>query len=392
MEKFLRGCTLIMTSTPPLTASSRSFNCNVMEAIYGLRPPERVDHGRQPYSSNNKVRLGFFGENEGINAPFMIEALKELKRCYQHGITLEIIGLKANDKLKGVVDSFFDAVRDCDGALRLLKSRQWDIGLAPLSDTEFNSAKQVTKFRDYAWCGAAMVASDVPTYRRAIVDGIHGILVENTPKAWVEGIVSLIEDREKRKFVATGASRLLENIHMQDKTIASWYQLVWRIMKFKADRFAEPHPTPVSTTLMKTPQHEIVESPRLPSVGLSLRGIVAYRLTPRHPNWTGVDVLVRADRRKVGGLLNLCILSETGQVLRKTQVRLASTHDGDWLEFRFNPIANSGSVLFTLKFALTDEGGGNYLKEGIRHSLWPRQGQWLPEDKLYCRLRYGNNV
>ena len=65
-----------------------------------------------------------------------------------------------------------------------MRSRGWDIGLAPLDDTEFNVAKQATKFRDYAWAGLAIVCSRVPTYQRPMIDGIHGLLVENAAIAW----------------------------------------------------------------------------------------------------------------------------------------------------------------------------------------------------------------
>ncbi len=120
-------------------------------------------------------------------------------------------------------------------------------------------------FSDYTWCGATIIASNVPTYRRTMINGVHGILVENNSSAWVQGISSLIENKEKRRFLTTGAGLLLRNGHLQEQTIASWYQLIWRIMKLTSEStkkgwrhtaFAERSPLPP----------EVVEYPAFPPV------------------------------------------------------------------------------------------------------------------------------
>ncbi len=248
MEKFLRECSLILASTPPLASYSRTLNSDVMEAIYGLTAPDRPHEATsRPDCFPGRVRIGFFGANQGINEPFMIEALRGLRNRYQNRITIEMIGLTPSEELASLIDSYFGMVWDYDEALGLLKSRCWDIGLAPLTDNQFNAAKQATKFRDYAWCGMAIVASDVPAYRRAMRHGLHGLLVDNTAPAWTEAIVSLVEDPEKKQFIAAGAKSLLENVHLQEQTIASWYQLLWRVAKFKESRALPISPQSLSS-------------------------------------------------------------------------------------------------------------------------------------------------
>ncbi len=86
MEKFLRECSLIMTSTPPLAAYSRKLNPQVLEAIYGIQPPNcPPQNGFDAGSSTDKVRIGFFGVNQAINAPFLIETFKELRNRFPEG-------------------------------------------------------------------------------------------------------------------------------------------------------------------------------------------------------------------------------------------------------------------------------------------------------------------
>src|SRR5262249_47890225 len=148
---------------------------------------------------------------------------------YGTRIVLEIIGQSPPGDLQEVVDWFSDTLLPYEESLELLRSRGWDIGLAPLANTPFNAAKQATKFRDYAWAGAAIVCSKVPTYERSLLHGIHCLLVDNTATAWEEAIASLIDDLSQANFLRQGAKQLLEAVHTQEITNATWLQLIWRI-------------------------------------------------------------------------------------------------------------------------------------------------------------------
>ena len=397
MKKFLQECSLIMASTPPLRDFSRTFNSHVMEAIYGLKPPQCLyENDLPPDRSPDKVRIGFFGSNLGINAPFMVEALKKLRRRYQDQVIIEMIGLRPTEELIGLFDVYFDIVWDYDEALRFLRSRHWDIGLAPLVDNEFNAGRQATKFRDYAWCGAAMIASNVPTYRRTIVDEIHGLLVENTPVAWLKAMASLIEDHEKRKFLTRGAKLLLEAIHMQDITIASWYQLVWRMMRFKSDKAAETGPESLlSRTAVPFP-HERMESPSLmSSAAILVKKRFSYRLLIHRPNWAGLDILVGTHPQSAIGVLTMRVFSEYGNLLRETSVDLAHARNDEWLSFRFPSISNSSGRSFVLRFTCPVKGKDaetalyqiNF-QEPIYQRLFRKTGFKITGNSLQCRVWY----
>lgn len=93
-----------------------------------------------------------------------------------------------------------------------------DIALAPLLPGKFNAARGPTKFYDYARMGAAGLYSDVAPYRGFVRDGVDGLLLDNDPELWIEAILALAEDVEKRAALAAAArQRLLDVVHTATK-------------------------------------------------------------------------------------------------------------------------------------------------------------------------------
>lgn len=379
-RRFLQSASLVMASTPPLAEYSRRLNPRVMEAIYGFKPPscpDQSDHFNK--STTTTVRIGFFGVNLGVTEPFMVEALKELRKRYQDRVILEIIGLRPSQEVLDLCDGFFDPIWNIDEALCFLKTRGWDIGLAPLIDNEFNASKQATKFRDYAWCGAAIIASDVPTYRRTMINGIHGLLVENTSEAWVKAMTYLIENNEERQFLIRGAKLLLEAVYTQDKTIASWYQLIWRMMKYKLEKEA---------SILRQPLNSLVSSGKAERGTFLFFAEIQLKNSEEHcvyidkDHWVGIDILAEELQRFDIGPLTLRIYLKNGNLIRQTIINLTKDPKEEWLCFRFPPISNSSGKTFILKFDIPTK------KLKGKKRLY-KQGKFKDsKDIVKCRLCY----
>lgn len=80
------------------------------------------------------------------------------------------------------------------------------IGLAPLLDTAFNSARAPTKFFDITAASAVGIYADTPVYRRLVEHSKNGLLLPmDSPQVWVEAVLDLLDDREKRKIIKTKA-------------------------------------------------------------------------------------------------------------------------------------------------------------------------------------------
>lgn len=97
-------------------------------------------------------------------------------------------------------------------------SHRCDIALAPLLPGAFNAARGPTKFYDYTRMGAAGLYSDMAPYRGFVRDGVDGLLLDNNPERWVEAILALAPDAEKRAALAAAArQRLLDVINTGSK-------------------------------------------------------------------------------------------------------------------------------------------------------------------------------
>ena len=63
-----------------------------------------------------------------------------------------------------------------------------DIGIAPLIESEFNAGKYVNKFFEFSRAGIPAIYSNVRPYAGFVVDGVDGILADNTSEAWLKEI------------------------------------------------------------------------------------------------------------------------------------------------------------------------------------------------------------
>jgi processive 1,2-diacylglycerol beta-glucosyltransferase len=85
----------------------------------------------------------------------------------------------------------------------------WDIAIAPLGDTPFRRCKSDIKFLDYCALETAIVLSDVTPYAATVRHGETGLLVANTPAAWLAGLECLMADAPMRARLGRAARRYL---------------------------------------------------------------------------------------------------------------------------------------------------------------------------------------
>lgn len=363
VDRFLRECSLIATSTSPLSERSRRYNPNVMEAIYGFDTarlpvePLPADGGE----GERPLKIGFFGHQWDIAPPCVRDAVRRVKERFGPRIEFEIIS--SREVPRDSTDLFAwrsSRVMSWTESLRLLRSRGWDIGLAPLEDTEFNSAKQATKFRDYAWAGLAIVCSRVPAYQRPIIDGIHGLLVDSTAPAWESAMARLIEDRHLRLCLRRAARDLFVQAHTLDATLCAWYQLLWRIARHRHDRDqpgAWPPRRAVSAPSARAPFPPVV---RGMSASPWLRSARFYELVPEAHGWTTLDVMLGLHQRAAVGRLVLSIYADgvADQPLRRITSDLTEAVDNGLFRFSFPPIADSRHRRMLMRFDLENVGPG----------------------------------
>lgn len=88
-----------------------------------------------------------------------------------------------------------------------IKACDFDIGLAPLSDTPFNHSKSHIRALEYMALGIPVIAADLPPYRDLVVDGVTGYLA-STPEAWAKRLTDLIADADAREELGAAGKQV----------------------------------------------------------------------------------------------------------------------------------------------------------------------------------------
>lgn len=111
-----------------------------------------------------------------------------------------------------------------------LASRDIDIGLCPLENTDFNRCKSSIKFLEFSALGAATVAQNMLPYAETIFNGKHGLLADKEDD-WFACIAELIENEDLRKQLAENAFNLTFSNYNLDKNCRLWEQAYLRCLE-----------------------------------------------------------------------------------------------------------------------------------------------------------------
>ena len=165
-----------------------------------------VDHNLKA-----SVRLLYMGtQTHGADFELVKEALKRLKSEFSERIEINLIGIApdiGNEKWYNTITPPNGIGAGYPGFVNwICKLPTFDIGIAPLTDNEFNRCKSAIKFQDYSVLGLATVASDINGYA-LIRNGENGFRVNNTEEAWYEALKTLIDDSTLRSQIQLTAQK-----------------------------------------------------------------------------------------------------------------------------------------------------------------------------------------
>lgn len=136
-------------------------------------------------------------------------ALVGVKAAFGDRVTIDVLGFTSQGRLANGITRLRvpeQASLSYPGFVHWFTSQgRWDVGLAPLLDTQFNAAKSTIKRVDYAALGLAVLASDGPVYRGSIADGVDGALVANDQAAWLAALSDMVQRPERRRQMGAAA-------------------------------------------------------------------------------------------------------------------------------------------------------------------------------------------
>lgn len=187
-------------------------------------------------SSNEQVRIGFAGSADrtlDIDR-FLSEPLQIIKEKYGERVSIEFLGVKPAiaNKLNFKCISRTNSYKEYQDTMKQLN---WDIGLAPMPDSQFHACKHYNKFVEYGSYGIISVCSNRLPYTRIIESGKNGFLCDDSTSAWVDVLSQLIDSEAYRKSIRVNVeSQIEEQFNIETVSCAFFNEIQTLIEKTEA--------------------------------------------------------------------------------------------------------------------------------------------------------------
>ncbi|WP_339291838.1 glycosyltransferase [Paenibacillus sp. FSL W8-0187] len=168
-------------------------------------------------SNNNQIVIGFSGSMD--HGFFLNDFFQK--------VAFNILDLFPNVSFEffGAKPDFCDHERihhltyadNYDDYIEIMRTRKWDIGLAPLPSSDFHKCKYFNKYLEYGAIGVPGIYSNVEPYVFIVENGKNGVLVNNSTNEWVNAIKNLIENKMLRQKIIEESRTRLESHFTLDK-------------------------------------------------------------------------------------------------------------------------------------------------------------------------------
>jgi len=213
MVEIMEKCDILWTSNRNI---EKKYGC-YFDRKYVIDIPIKIEKEKDKnlrIEKNNQtlVKICFAGSIDHVHMfdSMLSPVINNISQKYINKIEIYIIGimpkkLKQNSNVK-IID-FFDDIKDY---YNFVKENKFDIGLAPLKETSFNSCKYYNKFLDYTSKGMVGVYSNVEPYKFIVKDKINGMLAENEINSWQETLEKLILSEEFRNKLYDNAVKCIQ--------------------------------------------------------------------------------------------------------------------------------------------------------------------------------------
>lgn len=215
IHRFLQQATAadaMIVSTPQLAREYFPYNKNIFVLPNFLNESKWTNN--QIKKQDGYFRIGWAGGNAHLDDLKMIsKVIEKIVKEYQGKVKFETMGMikaELGETFSGL-EEFHETCPKCgyqgesvtwtgeslENYPLVLASHGWDLALAPIVNTSFNSAKSDLKLKEYSATGYPVVASEVTPYIEAKELGCD-VLLAKTFDEWYNHIKTLIDNPERR--------------------------------------------------------------------------------------------------------------------------------------------------------------------------------------------------
>jgi glycosyltransferase involved in cell wall biosynthesis len=193
---------LVTVTTEPLAQIMRRYNPNVL--IIPNHVPTGILDIERPH--RDKVVLGWAGG--ASHAADLAMVAPQLRRLLDRepSVELHLIGTDYTETIRRPTRF----TRWDPDLMTYYRNIDFDIGLAPLTDSVFNRSKSHIKALEYAALGIPALATDAEPYRDFVIDGVTGYLVRREHE-WFRRLRELVNDAAMRAEMGAKAKEQAAN-------------------------------------------------------------------------------------------------------------------------------------------------------------------------------------
>lgn len=328
LEKYLEFSTLVRVYSPTLEERVREFSSRTKLLKSGF-DFSLVSQKRTKKS--DKIRI-VYATSRIVDDQYheFLKGITQVLDKYGDRVSLTVWGCQPRELAGRRGVELVPLLPDYDKFLTQFYLQSFDIGLAPLPNTLFHRSKNNTKFRDYGACRVAGVYSNVDIYTACIEDGKTGIIVENSPESWAEGISRLIDNPQMLESIKVQAYKEVFDNYRQELVEEQWMKDISEVFSGES----------VDT------ENGIIRDERAVTIRADYAGLYGIRIPGISP-----------EGEALGNLL-FEVVTPHGSTLREASDTIRTNlPDGD-VEFTFDSIENSSYREFVFRLiSISDEAG-----------------------------------
>lgn len=219
LETAISQAAAVLVNSTELAAFVGRFNkrVSVLAAFFDFS----LIKGITPEKSQ-EIRIGFAGSSSRIDDLELVRPVINWTLETFPKAVFEFAGVLPRGVPQGDRVRYFPYTSDYSEFVRFQAARGWDIGLAPLIDSEANRCKTNNKYREYGACKVAGIYSDLPVYRGSVVHTKTGLLVENRIDAWRSALDSLLTNDSWRSEMSTLAYADVQERYCVERVAEAW--------------------------------------------------------------------------------------------------------------------------------------------------------------------------
>lgn len=196
VEEAARIADLVTVSVEPLAEIYRKrVGCQEVRVLPNSVPGALLTMDRARH--RRRCVVGYqAGGSHGPDVDLVAGPLSDLLDSMRKKVELHMVGSDFSDRIRGPVrlTEWVPAGEDLD----YYRAIDFDIGLAPLRGTRFDTSKSAIKAIEYMALGIPVLASDTTPYRGVVVDGVNGYLCR-TEQDWSRRLRELAADPAQRE-------------------------------------------------------------------------------------------------------------------------------------------------------------------------------------------------